>query len=128
MRALLITLIAIPLLTGCQNESNQTSETPAVHVEWSTTAETHRGADGRQYAFTCPPGGQTYTVWGSDVYTDDSSICNAAVHAGLFTRDRGGRVTIEIRPGRASYDGSTRNGATTLDYGEWGGSFVVVGP
>ncbi len=128
MRALLIPLIAILLLGGCRNESSQTDEAPAVHVEWSASAEAHRGEDGRQFSYSCPPNGQAYTVWGTDVYTDDSSICNAAVHAGLFSRADGGRVTIEIRPGRASYSGSTRNGATTLDYGEWGGSFVVVGP
>jgi hypothetical protein len=128
MRVLLITLIALPLLAGCQTERGQTSEAPALDAEWSTTAEAHRGADGRRHTYACPPGGQVYTVWGSDVYTDDSSICNAAVHAGLFTHAAGGRATIEIRPARESYDGSSRNGVTTLDYGDWGGSFVVLQP
>jgi hypothetical protein len=42
--------------------------------------------------------------------------------------DRGGSVTIEIRPGEDSYEGSTRNGITTFSYGVWDGSFVVIEP
>jgi hypothetical protein len=34
-------------------------------------------------------------------------------------------VPIEIRPGEASYKGSTRNGVTSYDYGPWDGSYTV---
>jgi hypothetical protein len=47
------------------------------------------------------------------------------VHAG-FIDSRGGTVTIEIRPGRSSYKGSSRNGIDSGDYGAWSGSFVFV--
>ena len=66
-------------------------------------------------------------MWGTDVYTDDSSICTAAVSAGLITFQAGGSVTIEIRQGQSSYAGSTRNGVTSKGYGSWNGSFVFVG-
>ncbi|WP_442942330.1 LCCL domain-containing protein [Nostoc sp.] len=60
------------------------------------------------------------------VYTDDSSICNAAVHAGLITTRNGGQVRIRICPGAVSYYGTTRNGVNSRNYGSWGGSFIFV--
>ena len=66
-------------------------------------------------------------LYGTDVYTDDSSICTAAVHAGLISFQAGGSVTIEIRQGQSSYAGSARNGVTSKGYGSWNGSFVFVG-
>ncbi|XP_077307141.1 cysteine-rich secretory protein LCCL domain-containing 2-like [Lithobates pipiens] len=66
------------------------------------------------------------TVWGTDVYTDDSSICKAAIHAGILG-NTGGLVTVEKTPGQQSYSGSARNGVTTNNYGSWPGSFVFHG-
>lgn len=70
----------------------------------------------------CPPGSPTGNVWGTDVYTNDSAICRAAIHAGAITTD-GGAVTVHPAPGQASYTGTSRNGVTTGNYGSWGGSF-----
>src|SRR5438105_9496747 len=53
---------------------------------------------GRRYTITFPPGGHAEGVWGTDLYTADSRVGSAAVHAGLLTFERGGPVTIEIRP------------------------------
>lgn len=94
---------------------------------WSADARQWRGNNYTRYVYGCPPGGGPQTVWGSGVYTDDSSVCTAAVHAGVIGFTRGGTVTIEIRPGQSSYTASTRNSVTTRDYGAWGGSFVVIG-
>jgi hypothetical protein len=108
--------------------AGQGSEGPAPSVEsWSQTASELRGKDGSRYTFTCTPNGTLQSIWGTDTYTDDSSICTAAVHAGLITLAAGGTVTIEIRPGQDSYTGSDRNGVTSNDYGTWGGSYVLVG-
>lgn len=95
---------------------------------WATQADSWRGQNGRRETLACPPGGPTAgRLWGTDVYTDDSSICLAAVHAGLITAAAGGTVTIEIRPGQPTYAGSARNGVTSQAYGAWGGSFVFAG-
>ncbi|MGH8957914.1 MAG: LCCL domain-containing protein [Acidimicrobiia bacterium] len=83
--------------------------------------------NGQRFDYECPAGGEPDSAWGIDVYTDDSSVCTAAVHVGVITVDEGGTVTIEIRPGEDSYEGSTRNGITTFSYGVWAGSFVVDG-
>jgi len=94
-------------------------------VLWNTSASALSVETGKTYKFKCPPGGKESSVWGTDIYTLDSSICNAAVHAGKLSSESGGLVTIELRPGEPSYKGSARNGVKTNDYGEYGSSFVV---
>lgn len=94
-------------------------------VLWNTSASMVSFETGKTYKFKCPPGGQESTVWGTDIYTLDSSICNAAVHAGKLASASGGAVTIELRPGESAYKGSSRNGIKTNDYGQYGSSFVV---
>ncbi|TQF15573.1 protease B [Myxococcus llanfairpwllgwyngyllgogerychwyrndrobwllllantysiliogogogochensis] len=81
----------------------------------------YRGQNGTQIRCSCPAvsGG---VVWGTDLYTDDSNACAAAVHAGAIPAT-GGTVVVVIQPGQSSYTGTTRNGITTLSYGAWGGSF-----
>ena len=62
-------------------------------------------------------------VWGSDTYTDDSSIGAAAVHAGLLKPGEKGLIRVIVLPGQARYAGSERHGITTDSFGEWQGSF-----
>jgi LCCL domain len=94
-------------------------------VLWNTSAAMVSFEIGKTYKFKCPSGGKESSVWGTDTYTLDSSICNAAVHAGKLTMESGGSVTIELRPGESSYKGTARNGIKTNDYAKYGGSFVV---
>lgn len=77
---------------------------------------------------TCPSNCITEgsSVWGSDVYTDDSSICTAAIHAGVIT-DAGGAVSLTIAPGQDAYAGSERNGVSTSEWGSWSRSFTFGG-
>jgi uncharacterized caspase-like protein len=53
-------------------------------------------------------------VRGMDVYTSNSSICRAALHAGVITK-AGGSVTAIPDAGRKSYPGATRNGVTSYN-------------
>lgn len=62
-------------------------------------------------------------VWGTDIYTDDSSLCAAAVHAGVAT-EFGGPVIVHMAPGCSAYRGSSRNGIDSDDYDAWERSFV----
>jgi hypothetical protein len=94
-------------------------------VLWNTPASIASSETGKTYKFKCPAGGKENAVWGTDIYTLDSSICNAAVHAGKLALESGGPVTIELRPGESSYKGTTRNGITTNGYGAYAHSFVV---
>src|SRR5258707_741734 len=104
--------------------SNQTPVAQGTHTFWETTAQGMTGDAGTTFTLVCPSGGSLHSVWGSDIYTEDSSICTAAVHAGLITVERGGTVTIELRPGREVYGTSQRNSVTTGAYGRFGRSFV----
>ncbi len=94
-------------------------------TDWFTSATGHRGENGLRFEYDCPPGGSTLSIWGTDVYTDDSPVCVAAVHAGVITLAAGGRVSIEIRPGQDAYDGSERNGVTSLGFSTWSGSYAI---
>ena len=94
-------------------------------IAWDTNAAGFKGEEGRTYRFRCPSDGTAGTIYGSDVYTDDSSICTAAAHAGIISIERGGRLEIEIRPGRSIYGSTTRHGIKSNTYGQWGRSFVV---
>lgn len=93
---------------------------------WTAHAIDHRGANGERFDYVCPPDGTFGEIWGTDTYTDDSSVCTAAVHRGVITREEGGAVTIVIRPGLREYTGSTRNGVTTAPYDAWDGSYEIV--
>lgn len=78
---------------------------------------------GQQVACWCTPestsGG---AVWGTDVYTDDSAICRAAVHAGVIGGG-GGAVRFRMLPGMQSYTGTSRNGVESTSYASWHGSY-----
>ena len=97
-----------------------------VSASWEQNPATYRGQIGARYAYVCSPNGATGSVWGTDAYSDDSSVCTAGVHAGAITLSQGGRVVIEIQGGRSSYVGSTRHGITSYEWGSWPGSFAVV--
>lgn len=63
------------------------------------------------------------SVWGSHPYTQDSSLCAAAVHAGVITKDEGGSITAKASPGCKKYDGSKQNGVSTSSWGPYETSF-----
>ncbi len=64
-------------------------------------------------------------VWGTDIYTEDSAICRAAVHAGAIGA-KGGPVSIIAVGGQPSYSGSNRNGVASSAYGAWGASYMFA--
>jgi hypothetical protein len=115
---------ARPGTTGTSGGGGTT--TSVIPISWSLNALEYRGENGRRVSVECEPGGVPYSVWGTDTYTDDSSICTAAVHQGIVTFESGGVAEIEIAPGRQEYEGSTANGVTSSPYGPWEGSFTFV--
>jgi len=64
-------------------------------------------------------------VWGTDIYTDDSALGAAAVHAGVLRPGEFGFVKVTLLPGQRHYDGSPRGGVTSQSYEDWEGSFRV---
>lgn len=81
--------------------------------------------EGRTAPLTCTcsaEAGRSGAVWGSGMYTTDSRICRAAVHAGVIPAD-GGVVRVEPAPGQRSYASETQNGIATQPFGPWRASF-----
>jgi hypothetical protein len=64
-------------------------------------------------------------IWGTDVYTADSTLAAVAVHAGALKEGQTGVVKVTILPGQPSYQGATRNGITSYAYGPFSFSYKV---
>jgi hypothetical protein len=76
----------------------------------------------------CPSGcsSDPSPIYGTGIYTDNSSICKAALHAGFIKDAIGGTVEVNLEPGRKNYNGSSKFNIDSLDYTEeWSRSFKV---
>ncbi|MCA0910599.1 LCCL domain-containing protein [Qipengyuania gaetbuli] len=56
-------------------------------------------------------------IWGTGLYSGDSHVCKAALHAGAIGLE-GGRVAFQTLVDQPSYTGSARNGVESMSYGE----------
>jgi hypothetical protein len=66
------------------------------------------------------------SIWGTDVYTTDSMLAMAAVHAGVLKPGETGVVRLKILPSPPSFAGSARNGVTTSPYGPYSGAYEIL--
>ena len=114
-----------PLLTAALSLLLAPAAHAQIAVNWGTQGHSFRASGGADVMLMCPPRGTLGSVWGTDTYTDDSSVCSAAVHAGFITVAEGGMFTLRIKPGMPRYNGSVRNGVTSRSYEEWEGSFTI---
>ena len=67
-------------------------------------------------------------IWGTDIYTDDSPVCLAGVHAGVLPKRSAGvlRVVV-VKKLVHHFTGTTRNGVATRDWvGTWHRNFRVL--
>jgi hypothetical protein len=64
-------------------------------------------------------------VWGTDVYTGDSVLAAAAVHAGAVKDGENGIVKVTVLTPPAAFQGSVRHGVTTHDFGRFGTAFKL---
>lgn len=122
-------LLLIAQLGGCQRGHD---DAPLPSIDWRTSPLdlNLRGMNGKTFLFRCPVGKPTpEAVTGNGVYTDASSICAAAAHAGEIDPARGGLVMIQILPGQSDYRGTMQNFIPSQGYTQaWGGSFSVLSP
>ena len=63
------------------------------------------------------------SVWGTDVYTGDSALGAAAVHAGLLKPDQIGIVKVTVVAPPAQFKGAARNGVTSHDFARYGTAY-----
>jgi hypothetical protein len=89
------------------------------------TMSAFRGESGKSFTFSVT-GRRNGTIWGDgNVYTDDSDVGVAAVHAGILRPGQQGLVKVTILPGKPAYTGSRRFGVTSQSFGEFPGSYRV---
>lgn len=116
--------------TGADPVANGSSTTSTILGGTAPSAPanltSYRNKQGQNFEFIVT-GSTSGTVWGTDIYTDDSSVAAAAVHAGVVAVGETKTVTISVLPGQASYTASTRRGVTTRTWGSWSGSFSFGG-
>jgi hypothetical protein len=67
-------------------------------------------------------------LWGSEVYTADSSLATAAVHAGLLRPGERGLVKLTVASGCSAYEGSRRHGVHSSAWGSYPLSFRLAKP
>lgn len=139
-----ITLLAVLLavgLTGCAEAERMARDATATgtavgrtvtasEIDWNHRSVSNT-TPGVRLAYDCPPNpsrsmqGST-KIWGSNPYTSDSGICLSAVHAGAISFAQGGRVMLEVQGRQERYPATTRNGVTSVEYGPWSTSYVVL--
>jgi len=81
---------------------------------------------GKVLAFTVTGMAAGGSVWGTDVYTTDSRLAMAAVHAGVLKVGETGVVRLKIVPSPPSYAGSSRHGITTSAYGIYRAAYQIL--
>ncbi len=117
-----------PTTTEARSTTTEAEETTTTGSDaadpWTADAQAHRDAVGETFEYECPAGGEADIIWGVETYTDDSSVCTAAVHVGLIGFDEGGTVEIEIAPGQEQYEAGAANEVESRPYGSWPGSFT----
>ncbi len=97
----------------------------ALELTCTSTARDITGAAGTTLLVSCPRNCTSGSLWGTGIYTDDSTVCLAAQHAGVITSS-GGTFLLTIEAGQSGYRGSRQNGITSSNWGQWGRSFSVA--
>jgi hypothetical protein len=118
-RSALTSAITLSLLASAN--SHAAAQQDRLGADATTTPVGVHTHIGRRISYVCPAVTSSQIasveVWGTDVYSSDSPICIAAIHAGVLQAGRPGLVTILVASGADTFTGSARNGVTTKDYG-----------
>lgn len=83
------------------------------------TLTTYRSEVGRVLYFDVT-GTTNRSIFGTDIYTHDSYLSSAAVHAGVLKEHETGIVKVTILPVHSEFKGTGRNGVSSTG---WNGSY-----
>ena len=64
-------------------------------------------------------------LWGTDVYTGDSMLATAAVHAGAVKVGESAVIRVTVVAPLSQYHGSARHGVTSNDFGRYSSAYSV---
>ena len=98
----------------------QTTLYSVPEIGWSTRLSNFElGSQniGQVFTFSCTAAsyGVEAPVWGTDIYTVNSGLCQAGVHAGMISQE-GGLINVELRANESDYHGSERFGVKSQTY------------
>ena len=98
----------------------QTTLYSVPEIGWSTRLSNFElGSQniGQVFTFSCTaaPYGVEAGVWGTDIYTVNSGLCQAGVHAGMISLE-GGLINVKLGEKESYYQGSERFGVKTQTY------------
>ncbi|HKB06532.1 MAG TPA: LCCL domain-containing protein [Gemmataceae bacterium] len=79
---------------------------------------------GKTYVFRVT-GAASGSLWGTGMYTLDSSLAAAAVHMGVLKVGQTGNVKVTILGPSMGFAGSTRNGLTSSNYANYPGAYRI---
>jgi hypothetical protein len=80
---------------------------------------------GKTFAFRVT-GVANNNLWGTDVYTTDSSLAAAAVHCGIVKVGQTGIVRVKIVPSPPAFQASARNGVTSNNYAMYVAAYQIL--
>lgn len=95
-------------------------------ISWTTTALRIPPGFAEPVYVICPAGGPTDgIVWGANPYHSDTSVCLAAVHAGVITPADGGPVAVTKTEGPQTFTAEPRNGVDSRAWSAGDDAFTV---
>lgn len=84
-----------------------------------------RSEIGKVFFFEITPQARGGGLYGTNIYTTDSSLHAAVIHSGVLKPGEKGLIKVTVLAGLSEYPGSTRNGITSNSWGSWQSSFKV---
>lgn len=116
--------LPIAVLRGLGSEERESE--PANVLPDPGNMANYQGQVGKTFHFrlTGPPAGRgNGAVWGSDIYTFDSMVSMAAVHAGVLKPGETKVVGVTMLGPQQQFASSSRNGIVTGNWGQYPSAF-----
>ena len=107
-----------------QKTTNTTGSTQNLKPDAPETLAGYQDNVGKTYTFTVKADKNAGRVYGgkNNIYTSDSSLSAACVHAGVLKDGSVGKVTVKILADQGNFPSVTRNGITST----WRGAFQIL--
>jgi hypothetical protein len=110
-------LLAPPVRLRAQQAASPAADTPAAPaaeasvLDLGDCPDTPSGFEqGNTYACMCPSNPPPATIYGTAVYSNDSNICVAAIHAGVLRKGVNGQVVLQVVSSPPVFRGKTQSG------------------
>lgn len=126
LSALLFVGVVGPATFAFATDVSANTEAPAPRLNCASNLRSVPIEAGESMTVDCPRRCTRQPVWGTDVYSADSSVCAAAVHAGLVDPATGGRVLVQASGAEEQFTSSERNGIRSQAWGPWPTSFSLA--